>query len=188
MATKSIKYLFLEHSMLGQKVNIKDPQKVIDKCVRLAWKDMLSAGRYYKLDNNIIDEYKKILESNNYNNPEVIRNESLNLFGNQEKIYMQRKGEKFATRFGLCQKLVNMTFKYFFVYSDYIELNIDYSQCDCPLDSIILNKINSDMVWSKLTKEEYSKCQTKISEELSKVLLTEELKSLNNLAFDFINW
>ena len=189
MTTKSIKYLFLEHLTLGQKVNIKNPIKVIDKCVRLAWRDMLSAGRYYKLDKNIIVKYKEILKRNNYNNPAVIRNESLNLFGDQEKIYMQRNSEKFATRFGLCQKLVNMTFKYFFVFNDYTKLNINYSQCDCPLDRKILNKINyTDTVWSKLTKEEYSKCQNKIAEKLSKVILTDELKTLNNLAFDFINW
>lgn len=190
MCTKSYKYLFLEHSMLGQKTNINNTDEIIDKCIKLAWQDMLTAGRYYNLDKNIIGEYKEILKNYSYNNPTSIIEETLNLFGNKEKIEITIKGKtKYVTRYGLCQKLVNMTFKYFFIFSDYTKLNIDFSKCDCPLDSVILDKINyRKTVWSKLYKKQYIECQNQINNELSKICLNNELKDLGNLAYDFINW
>lgn len=188
MNTKPYKYLFLEHSMLGQKINIQNENEVIDKCIRLAYIDMLSAGRYYKLDNTLLDNFKQILLNNLNDSPIDIIKKSLNIFGNKGKIYNKNK-TKYVTRYGLCQKLVNMAFKYFFIFSDYTQLNIDFSKCDCPLDSVILDKINyRETVWSKLDKNQYIKCQDQIKNELSKICLNNELKDLGNLAYDFINW
>ena len=181
MCSKSYKYLFLEHSKLGQKTNINKPNEIIDKCIKLAWQDMLTAGRYYNLNKNIIVKYKKILKKYLYNNPTSIIEETLNLFGNKEKIKVTIKGKpKYVTRYGLCQKLVNMTFKYFFIFSDYTKLNIDFSKCDCPLDSVILDKINyRKTVWSKLDKNQYIECQNLIKKELTKTSLNRKNKSNN---------
>lgn len=85
-----------------------------------------------------------------------------------------------------------MTFKYLYVFSDliFIEHSVpDFSLCDCPLDSIILKEASvKRVVWSKLTAQEYQKCQDKISSLLKSKPLDMELSKLGNLAFDFINW
>ena len=65
----------------------------------------------------------------------------------------------------------------------------DFSLCDCPLDSIIINKAHiKDCVWSKLTEQQYLECQAKITELLNANSLDLELSKLGNLAYDFINW
>ena len=44
---KSWQYKFLEKTLLGQKTNINNQHEVIQKCIKLACKDMLVACRYY---------------------------------------------------------------------------------------------------------------------------------------------
>ena len=101
-------------------------------------------------------------------------------------------GNKYVTGYGLAQKLINMTFKYLYVFSDliFIEHSVpDFSLCDCPLDSIIIEKVLiKDCVWSKLTEQQYLECQAKITELLNANSLDLELSKLGNLAYDFINW
>ena len=101
-------------------------------------------------------------------------------------------GNKYVTGYGLAQKLINMTFKYLYVFSDLIFVDKaipDFSSCDCPLDSIIIKKAHiKDCVWSKLTEQQYLECQAKITELLNANSLDLELSKLGNLAYDFINW
>ena len=103
-----------------------------------------------------------------------------------------RSDNRYVTGFGLAQKLVNMTFKYLYVFSDLIFTDRsfpDFSLCDCPLDSIIIKKAHIvDCVWSKLTEPQYLNCQLKITELLDAASLDLELLKLGNLAYDFINW
>ncbi|MBQ3237174.1 MAG: hypothetical protein IJA92_06560, partial [Oscillospiraceae bacterium] len=110
---------------------------------------------------------------------------TLLLFGREEII---GKDNKYATRYGLAQKLVNMCFKNFYICSEYIDKKIDFSLCDCPLDSVVISKLSSNAVWSKLTEEKYKEIQDKINQMLKKVTLDKELEKLGNLAFDFIVW
>ena len=184
---KSIKINFLEKSVLGRKTNLCDPEDVISKCINLAYNDMLTAGRYYiKTDMvSTCNSFKTLLEERHYEFSQKLLDNSIYLFGEKEEIGV---GNKYVTRYGLTQKLVNMTFKYLYVFNDYTGKEIDFSVCDCPLDSIILNELSSDYVWSKLSKEEYAKCQKTISEELKSQPLDRELSQIGNLAFDFINW
>ena len=44
---KSWKVKFLESALLGVTTNTNNPDIVFSKCVNLAYKDMLTAGRYY---------------------------------------------------------------------------------------------------------------------------------------------
>ncbi len=184
---KSIKMIFLEKTVLGRKTDLRNPEDVILHCINLAYRDMLTAGRYYIKANitSTCNNFKTLLEERNYEFSKELINDSLSLFGSKEKI---GAGNKYVTRYGLTQKLVNMTFKYLYVFSDYTGKKIDFSACDCPLDSVILNRISSDYVWSKLSKEEYDECQKNISEELKAQSLDRELSQIGNLAFDFKNW
>ena len=180
------KYRFLEKVLLGQNVNIKDANEVIDKCINLSYRDMLTAGRYYiKSGNTICERFKKILEKHNYQFSHQLITDTVNLFGDIEII---GNGNKYVTRFGLSQKLVNMTFKYFYIFYDYINKPIAFIRCDCPLDRVILNKLKLNVVWSKCNKNQYIQCQQKIRNEISLINIDEELKQLGNLSYDFLNW
>lgn len=184
---------FLESSVLGQSTNKCCPSEVIIKCIELAYSDMITAGRYYSA--SFLNDKKEICsatnsaitESNFVFSRKIIKDISLlfcdNTIGNDNH---------YVTGFGLAQKLINMTFKYLYVFSDLIFVDKaipDFSSCDCPLDSIIIKKAHiKDCVWSKLTEQQYLECQAKITELLNANSLDLELSKLGNLAYDFINW
>ena len=44
---KNWKLDFLEKAVLGQKTDLRNSEEVISKCIALAYKDMMTAGRYY---------------------------------------------------------------------------------------------------------------------------------------------
>ena len=154
---------------------------------------MMTAGRYYSA--SFLNDKKEICsatnnaitESNFVFSRKIIKDISLlfcdNTIGNDNH---------YVTGFGLAQKLINMTFKYLYVFSDLIFVDKaipDFSSCDCPLDSIIIKKAHiKDCVWSKLTEQQYLECQAKITELLNANSLDLELSKLGNLAYDFINW
>ncbi len=184
---------FLESSVLGRATNKDCPSEVLKRCIELAYSDMMTAGRYYSasfLNNK--DEIcsatnSAIKQSNFVFSRKIIEDISLlfcdNTIGN---------GNRYVTGFGLAQKLINMTFKYLYVFSDLIFIDKpipDFSSCDCPLDSIIIKKAHiKDCVWSKLTEQQYLECQAKIADLLKANSLDLELSKLGNLAYDFINW
>ena len=184
---------FLESSVLGQSTNKYCPSEVIKKCIELAYSDMMTAGRYYSasfLNNKggiCFATNRAIIESNFVFSRKTIKDISLlfcdDTIGN---------GNRYVTGFGLAQKLINMTFKYLYVFSDliFVDKSIpDFSSCDCPLDSIIIKKAHiKDCVWSKLTEQQYLECQAKITELLNAISLDLELSKLGNLAYDFIKW
>ena len=183
----------MESSVLGQSTNKCCPPEVIIKCIELAYSDMMTAGRYYSA--SFLNDKKEICsatnsaitESNFVFSRKIIKDISLlfcdNTIGNDNH---------YVTGFGLAQKLINMTFKYLYVFSDLIFVDKaipDFSSCDCPLDSIIIKKAHiKDCVRSKLTEQQYLECQAKITELLNANSLDLELSRLGNLAYDFINW
>lgn len=81
--------------------------------------------------------------------------------------------EKENVHYGLAQKIVNMTFKYLYLFDDAsedpdYEKNI-FEKCHMPLDSYVLNylkkteKLNiTNTPWSKLNEKEYLGIQKKI--------------------------
>ena len=183
---------FLVFFVLGQSTNKCCPSEVIIKCIELAYSDMMTAGRYYSA--SFLNDKKEICsatnsaitESNFVFSRKIIKDISLlfcdNTIGNDNH---------YVTGFGLAQKLINMTFKYLYVFSDLIFVDKaipDFSSCDCPLDSIIKKAHIKDCVWSKLTEQQYLECQAKITELLNANSLDLELSKLGNLAYDFINW
>ena len=84
-----------------------------------------------------------------------------------------------------------MTYKYFYIFSKYIKKGIDFSKCDCPLDSIILDSIILDSLnknkkpWSKLSKKDYEDIQKEITRKSTEYPL---YKEAGNLAYDFEHW
>ncbi len=184
---------FLESSLLGQSTNKNNPNEVQAKCVDLAYKDMMTAGRYYSA--LFLHTREEICCSTNEAIKQCDYVFSRDLIQKTSLLFCKDKigsGNEYVTGFGLAQKLINMTFKYLYVFSDLIFVDKaipDFSSCDCPLDSIILKGIPyNKTVWSKFTKADYIKCQNKISDLLKSMTLDDELKSLGNMAYDFLNW
>lgn len=190
MEVEYYKLLFLEKSLLGHKTIFDKEEEVIFQCIRRAYRDMLTVGRFYLNKNKsnesieiVCKKFKLILEKFNFKYSRDIIDETVNLFClDKEKMTKNR----YATEYGLSQKLVTMTYKYFYVFDNYINKNIDFSNCDCPLDSSTLSNFAElkDFVWSKLTKEDYEYCQQVIANNIN----DSTLRHLGNLAFDFINW
>lgn len=186
---------FLESSLLGQSTPKNDPKKVELKCIQLAYGDMMNAGRYYSelflnTKDKILTVTQDILQRCDYAfSRELIQRTAFQFC---EAPIIKTSASRYVTSYGLAQKLVNMTFKYFYIFSDYIfkdRAYPDFSLCDCPLDSIILDKAKiKGCVWSKLTAQQYEDCQDKIATLLKQTSLDAELTQLGNLAFDFINW
>ena len=153
---------------------------------------MLNVGKYYLkyIDNydskKVLEKFKEALENEKYIYSSQLLQEVKLFFGEKELI---GNGNKYITRLGITQKLINMTFKYFYCFNEYLsELKIDYSKCDCPIDSIILSSLGNKSSWSKLSIEEYENIQKQITDLLLEKELTVELKSIGNMAYDFLIW
>lgn len=177
---------------MGQSTNKNNPNEVQTKFIDLAYVDMMTAGRFYiahflHTKDEICSATNNVIIKHNYVfSRDIIQNISL-LFCD-EKI---GNNDRYVTGFGLAQKLINMTFKYLYIFSDLIFVDKpvpDFSVCDCPLDSIIQKADIKDCVWSKLTEQQYQDCQSKIAKLLNINRLDFELSKLGNLAYDFINW
>ena len=96
--------------------------------------------------------------------------------------------------FAAIQKLVNMTLKYLIILNECegtaSVFDICEEKCDCPIDSIILerlNKINGNKheCWTKIEEPEYIKVQDEI-----RAYLREEYTqdTRGNIWFDFLMW
>lgn len=98
-----------------------------------------------------------------------------------------------ATTFGAIQKLVNMTLKYLLILKSFGRLNegwlgqiqIDETVCDCPVDSVILDRLAEShselkgIKWTCITKEQYKAVQEAIDSEASSTI---------RIMYDFSNW
>lgn len=96
--------------------------------------------------------------------------------------------------FSAIQKLVNMTLKYLIILNECegtaSVFDICEEKCDCPIDSIILerlNKINGNKheCWTKIEEPKYIKVQDEI-----RAYLREEYPqdTRGNIWFDFLMW
>ena len=197
MDIKNIEFDFLAKSLLGQKLDLsKDKissETVIDACIARADRDMITAGCLYlksglKEDRRNI--MKRILSENNYTFSRDMITDLADVIDKEKK-----DDVNIQIAYGLAQKVVNMTYKYLYVFRRYIDKEIDYSICDCPIDSVILSKIErSHINWSQIDENEYLLIQDDIRKKLlyDKTYITEEnkllYKEIGLMLFDFINW
>ncbi len=166
---------FFAKSVLGSKVELEKTDSVIKCCIRKAYDDMKVAGRFCLLEktkDSFCEWFYKELDKANYEfNFGLICEAEKQLKKNFDK----KKSDRGITPFGLAQKIVNMTFKYLYVFHDYAKTKTKFDGCDCPLDSIVLGRLKkekafaevvgaekSSIVWSKITKTDYSNCQEAI--------------------------
>lgn len=170
------------------KVAIPEVKKGFDRlwdAVSRAHRDVLT-GRFYltnycsKLDEKGINKVAKYLYE--------IMNESKEPLSSRSLILILQK--KFGdVEIGAIQKLVNMTLKYVLLLNKYDKdfgVCVDSINCDCPLDSVILNQIPKyrDLRWTRISWEQY----VAVQEEISHLLSEEGYENCGNIVFDFLKW
>ena len=187
---------FLLQSVLGQNVKMSNPADVIKRCVELADKDMMSGGRFVckkfkkKVKKDRVNYTIEMLENSDYKYSSVDKTKVCeDIFWKCDEIRtIQVNGkERVFKPYGLAQKLINMTFKYLYIYKDYIGKDIDFSHCECPVDSVVLTKLDREEKWTNITIGEYNEIRKCIKEALdsSKYSLLKE--EIGELVFDD-NW
>lgn len=135
---------FLESSLLGQSTNKNNSNEVQAKCVDLAYKDMMTAGRYYSA--LFLHTREEICCATNEAIKQCDYVFSRDLIQKTSLLFCKdiiRSGNKYVTGFGLAQKLINMTFKYLYVFSDLIFIDKpipDFSSCTALLTVLFLKK------------------------------------------------
>lgn len=128
----------------------------------------------------------KLYQTIKGNNDEALSSERL----------LQALGQAFShIGLGPKQKLVNMTLKYLVILQafGYIDCKICIAECDCPLDSIILERLKEDapyadydkkIRWTQLgTQEDDKTTYQKIQNAISEIV-----QPFPKLKYDFKNW
>ena len=187
---------FLKQSILGQKVKISDSKEVIKRCVELADRDMWSGGRF------ICEEFNKpekndrvsyicnLLENHGYNYKKIDKRtvcKALFWECDTTKVLEVNGRKRYFKPYGLAQKIVNMTFKYLYIFREHIDKEIDFSVCECPVDSIILDKLGRSEKWTNITIDEYNQIRECIEKALNDVRYCALKSEIGALAFDD-NW
>ena len=98
--------------------------------------------------------------------------------------------------YGNAQKLINMTFKYLSCYSDFMDYSDLFSYCHMPIDSIILDSLESIGVlgvknqkycgipWTKFNKNDY----LELVNNYRKTIMVIKDPELTYLALEYILW
>ena len=177
---------FLYKALGGRDIDkITEIDDLVKICVRKAYVDMLTGGRYVYagLSETQLFEVQNVFKNHNYTFTRDMIDEVAQIICFEEILY--GKNCRYATRYGLAQKIVNMTYKYFYIFNEFVhieKLNGIYSECDCPLDSIVLKELGySNIAWTKITKGEYKEIQDIIANKVGP-------NPIGNLYFDFKYW
>lgn len=184
---------FYKRCLYGSNYDIKNKTNVdmISKCCFTnAWKDM---ARTYPVAD---EEQRKILKINMLK--DLTYQVATQQYNPRDIIIKYTNVEELTL--GQSQKVVNMFFKYLYTFSDLEFIKPEYfNNCDCPIDSIILNRIkekkseykditilqdrvkykNKVYAWSKIDNFD---CYIQLQE------LIETLSPTTKLNFDFDEW
>ena len=188
---------FLKQSVLGQQVKMSKSDDVVKRCIELADKDMMSGGRFIckkdfkeKSKDCRVKYVLKKLKENSFDYSRIDKQKVCeDLFWKcDDKTTQTVMGiEREYLPFGLAQKLINMTFKYLYIFKNHIGREIDFSKCDCPVDSVVLKKLNREDKWTNMSVEQYESIQKAIDKALKDKKYSTMKKEIGALAFDD-NW
>lgn len=196
------KEYFYEHYFSSEAKKLSyNKQWILNYCIRKAWVDATISERFKK-DSAIIANKDSIIA--------FVENELTN---NQDYIFSNFnqwhnvvcKKTDFDMRYGVWQKLINMTFKYLYcVKETFPEFNDVWKECHCPIDTIISKQVYDQLVkmkiptaelelskkiaksdsvvnWNNITKKDYYKLQSQIKQICDK-------ERIYLLEFDFLYW
>ncbi len=151
---------FEEQFSVEAKNKINNKKWILRYCIKKAWIDATISERFkkdsliIKNKENIICFLEEQLHNNHYN---ICRD--FNYWHNsvcESTIYNMR--------YGVWQKLINMTFKYLYcVKTQFPEFSAIWHSCHCPIDTIIAKQI-----YNKLKDKNVNECDLLISQKISK--------------------
>lgn len=162
-----------------------DANALIDAVVNRADRDTMKGGRFNKAYADNHKSYRKELSKLIIDNK---NNLSSSLIYDMKSIVIK------GVTLGLVQKIVNMSLKYLYAidafgFSSGLEINVDIKNCDCPLDSRILERLSYDYggkkytPWTQITDvEEYKDIQKDIEDTVKK------LGAESKMYYDFKYW
>ena len=183
----------------------KDIEHILMWCFSNAWRDMartLKPKAEYKDmlsgDKNKQDRETEILTLKNYikdkyfnqNIVDNLKQQKFEPIDYIKSIITDKnvKQSKMKFSFGQTQKVVNMFFKYLYTFKDEPSVKLaeqNFDNCDCPIDSIILDKVYKTekykgTVWSQIDGEQYNEIQKDIQN-----IVDNSTKYRNKLDFEF---
>ena len=163
---------FYKRCLYGSNYDITNKTNVdmISKCCFTnAWKDM---ARTYPVSD---EEQRKSLKINMLK--DLTHQVSIQQYNPREIIIKYTNVQDMTL--GQSQKVVNMFFKYLYTFSDLDYIKPEYfKNCDCPIDSIILNRIKEKQSKYKditIVFDEYEEDKVKALEEEQNKELQEQL-------------
>ena len=163
-------------------------KKLIWECISRAHRDVLSGRKN-------VEDYSSDINADGINNIALELYNKINENKKNKNLSSERLIEYLVLeknhRIGPVQKLVNMTLKYMFLLQLFEKLEgykINENDCDCPLDSRIMDKLGmEDIKWTKdfginEKIEGYQKYRT-IQQEIQN-----KQGKKSRLLYDFDNW
>lgn len=184
-----------------QHINLSKTSKkeLSEIIVRKAFKDAISGERYKGRNESQIlrnaDKIKEILLKELTDK----KDEIINNFDNWHNSICSKTD--YGMRYGVWQKLVNMTFKHIYCVKDfYPEFSGVWDKCHCPLDSNTIASVffllraerfsgtknpnelkNKNINWNSISEEDYKDIQQKIGYICNKY-------GISKLEYDFVMW
>ena len=173
---------------------------VIEYCVRKAWNDAISRERFQNSD--FIKHSTEIKEDIIAKIKDVLKN-SPDDFDNWHNNICQITC--FGGKYGIWQKLLNMSFKYLYCFKDIADIKFEWKKCHCPIDSVIAKEMLKAMEllgisdkdnlvksvadnekkgvsWNSMKQEQYQSIQ----ETVQSICRSKGIES--KLYFDFLYW
>lgn len=200
---------FYKESFSKEAKKMSDPDKIMDYCLSKAWADATQRERFKGQQSKIIENKQVIIDKLKKEIKAGIRDKSFspdydtwhgNMCNNRE----------YKMTYGIWQKFINMTFKYMCCSNKFPEMDFLWSQCHCPIDSIIAQRADtlcivcglerSEMMksiaengkknWNNMDeKKQYDEVRNKIREITEKCIINNSAtEHPTELEFDFLLW
>lgn len=183
----------------------KDKYELINYCINKAWNDAMIYEKYSKnsqlKDNKdkIKDDFIKYIKSNRESQQIILKPEKLFEKELEFVTHFKKNKDTNDAYFGVFQKFINMSMKYLFCVNDKLNLKINFTQCDVPIDSFILDwcrqifkdgeQINlKDVVWNNLNIEVYKKIQKGICDYVGEINKKISPRNISPLELEFYIW
>ncbi len=183
------------------KSNLCNKEWILHYCIKKAWIDATMSERF-KSGSEIIKNKEYIIA---FLEKELLNNQKFICENFEQWHNLICECKEYNMRYGVWQKLINMTFKYLYCIKEiFPEFSSVWGDCHCPIDTVIAKEIHdklkkmgvsqselvlskkvsiSDSVvnWNNITKTDYLKLQKQIK------LICEE-DDMCPIEFDFVYW
>lgn len=185
-----------------QAQDMEDPDNVLEYCLNKAWADATQRERFNGKQSKIIQNKEKFVA--------ILKDEiNAGKFSPDYDTWHNHmcNNDDEGMTYGIWQKFINMTFKYMCCSGKFPE--IEFSQCHCPIDSIIAQRADALCIvcglersekmksiarsgkpnWNNMDTDEYGEVRKKIREITEKCTINNsDTVHPTELEFDFLLW